>query len=94
MAAKKTTESKKTVCPVSREEFKTGAKVIRIIVQQEDAPGQHTTLGIFDLPPKDMSTGSMGWHSAEKVSVKIGDKLCKTQGNLQLIMVGSKDLPK
>ena len=76
--------SRKTVCPISRSEFLAQAKGVEVVIN-----GQPTLAGV-----KEFSTGSFGWHFGDKVTIKVGDTLVKCQVGLTLTAIGSKDLPK
>lgn len=87
--AKKTQETpaperKKTVCPVSREQFRSGAKPLEITIN-----------GVPMLADvKEFSTGSLGWYLNGKTTVKIGDVSVGVQIGVNLTVVGSKELSK
>jgi hypothetical protein len=76
--------SRKTECPVSREEFLAQAKGVEVVIN-----GQPTLAQV-----KEFSTGSFGWHHGDKVVIKVGDTLVKVQVGLTLTVIGSKDAPK
>jgi hypothetical protein len=79
-----TTGAKKTVCPVTRDEFHQNAKPIVIEID-----GQRTV-----LLPEDFSTGSVGYKSSHKVTIKVGEKMVPFQCGINITAVGSKELPK
>lgn len=74
---------KKTICPVSREEFRDKAKALTIVID-----GQTLT-----APAREFSTGSLGWYLNGKQQVDIGGTMVTMQIGLNLTIVGSKDLP-
>lgn len=78
-AAEKTEDAK---CPVTRDEFRAGAKEIEVKI------GDQT----FMAEVKEFSTGSFGWFLQGKVSLPVGDTKVKTQIGLNLIIVGSKEV--
>lgn len=70
-----------TKCPVSRKYFADNAKPILAKIGET----------VIHLNVKEqMSTGSFGFHSSDKVVVLIGDTPVKCQANLLLTVVGSK----
>jgi hypothetical protein len=75
--------SRKTTCPISREQFRTKAKAITITVG--DAP----TL----VPTKEFSTGSLGWYLNGKTIMEIDGTPVQVQLGLSLTIIGSKELP-
>lgn len=73
----------KTLCSLSREEFRKQAQPIEIIIN-----------GIpFVADVKEFSTGSLGWYLNGKAALKIGDKTVSAQIGMNLTIVGSKELP-
>jgi hypothetical protein len=76
--------AKKTSCPVTREQFRTGAKAVPISI------GGTTMLA----EPKEFSTGSLGWYLNGKVVIEIDGTPVSVQVGLNLTVVGSKELPK
>jgi len=75
--------SKKTACPVTRAEFRRGAKPISV-----------TIAGIpLIADVKEFSTGSLGWYLNGKVSVEIEGRPVAVQIGMNLTIVGSKELP-
>jgi hypothetical protein len=76
--------AKKTTCPITREQFRTKAKPVKIIVN--------------DLPPveaevKEFSTGSLGWYLNTKIALEVDGVRVPVQVGLNLTIVGSKELP-
>jgi hypothetical protein len=76
--------AKKTSCPVSRAEFRAGAKAVTVQIGDKS----------YTAVPKEFSTGSLGWNINDKITIDIGGKLVTVQIGLNLTVVGSKDLPK
>lgn len=74
----------KTVCPVSREEFRQKAEPITLTVAG-------TTI-VMD--PREFSTGSLGWNASQKVTVVIDGKRVTCQLGLNLTLANSKELPQ
>ena len=73
----------KTTCPVTRAEFLEKAQ-----------PLEYSIAGMpLVADVKEFSTGSLGWNTNSKISLKVGDKLVTVQLGLNLTIVGSKDLP-
>ncbi len=76
--------AKKTICPVSRAEFAQNAQ-----------PIEFTLAGVpLVAEVKEFSTGSLGWNTNGKMTLKVGDKLVSVQVGLNLTIVGSKELPQ
>ena len=76
--------SRKTVCPVTREQFLANAKSIQVVIN-----GVPMTAEV-----KEFSSGSLGWNISDKVTVEIAGTGCKVQVGLNLTVIGSKELPK
>ncbi|MCI0456918.1 MAG: hypothetical protein L0Z62_08065 [Gemmataceae bacterium] len=72
----------KTVCPVSREEFRNHARNISVSI----AGMEQMAL------VKEFSTGSLGWNINGKMVVNINGKPVTVQVGLNLTVVGSKEL--
>jgi hypothetical protein len=77
-------KSKKTECPVSRTQFIDHATPIKATIG-------NSTLA---LEPRQFSTNSLGWFSNEKITVEVNGVPVKVQCNVNLTVIGSKDLPK
>jgi hypothetical protein len=74
---------KKTTCPITREQFRTDAKAVEIVVN-----------GIPLLAEvKEFSTGSLGWYLNGKSTIQVGGTPVSVQIGLNLTIVGSKELP-
>jgi len=76
--------AKKTACPITRSEFRTGAKPVAVTIA--GAP--------LTAPVKEFSTGSLGWYLNGKTTIEIDGKPVSVQIGLNLTIVGSKELPK
>jgi hypothetical protein len=80
-AAKSGVKIKKTVCPITRREFLADAK-----------PVNTTFNGIpMEVPIKEFSTGSFGWHLSNKTVIKVGQAPVSVQIGLVMTVVGSKE---
>ncbi len=73
----------KTICPISRAQFKQGAKPVEVTIA-----GQR-----MEAPVKFFSTGSLGWYLNKRATVDVGGQPVEVQIGLNLTIVGSKDLP-
>lgn len=73
----------KTVCNVTRKEFRTNAKPV--------------TVQIGDIPMmagvKEFSTNSLGWYANGKTMLSVGGKMVEVQVGVTLTIIGSKELP-
>ena len=79
MAAK----PKKTICPVTRVDFLSQAKPLAITID-----------GVaMSAPPREFSTGSLGWNLNSKTTMDIGGTSVTVQIGMNVTVVGSKDLP-
>lgn len=77
------TKPKKTVCPLTREEFKEKAKPVEITIN-----------GVaMTAPPREFSTGSLGWNLNNKTTMDIGGTTVTVQIGMNITLVGSKELP-
>lgn len=76
--------AKKTECTITRAQFLSQAKPLTTLID-----GQPKV-----APVKEFSTGSFGWYLNEKIDLLIGGIPCKVQMNFNIIVVGSKDLPR
>ena len=76
--------ARKTVCPVTREQFR--AKAPRAVAVS--IAGVPHSAGI-----KEFSTGSLGWYLNGKTVVEIDGVPCSVQIGMNLTIVGSKELP-
>ncbi len=74
----------KTTCPISRPDFLEKAEPVKITINGFEVTAD----------PREFSTGSFGWYFNGKAPVGVGGKNVTVQVGLNLIVVGSKDLPK
>jgi len=77
------TKPKKTTCPITRAEFREKAQPVAITIN--DVPMQ--------APPREFSTGSLGWNLNSKTTMDIGGIPVTVQIGMNITLVGSKDLP-
>lgn len=75
--------AKKSTCPISRAQFRQGAKPVRVVIDGKE----------HDAEVKEFATGSLGWYLNTKLSVQIGGVSVPVQVGLNLTIVGSKELP-
>lgn len=73
----------KTICPISRDDFKSQAPILEISIGDRK----------FKAMPREFSTGSLGWYVNDKMDVEIAGKPVTIQLGLNLTVVGSKELP-
>ena len=76
--------SMKTTCPISRADFLANAQPLEIELAGTKLIAE----------PREFSTGSFGWYLNTKSPVTVDGKVCQVQVGMNLIVVGSKDLPK
>jgi hypothetical protein len=74
---------KKTVCPLTRAEFLEKAKPLNITI--DNVP--------MAAPPREFSTGSLGWNLNSKTTMDIGGTMVTVQIGMNVTLVGSKELP-
>ena len=74
----------KTICPISRPDFLAKAEPLKIDV------------GGFPMvaDPREFATGSFGWYVNGKATQVVNGKTVSVQVGMNLIVVGSKDMPK
>lgn len=75
--------SRKTTCPISREQFRSKAKPITITIGESP----------MMVPTKEFSTGSLGWYLNGKTVMEIDGVAVQVQLGLNLTIIGSKELP-
>jgi hypothetical protein len=75
--------AKKTHCPISRDEFRAGARPLAVTIA-----GVPLTAEV-----KEFSTGSLGWYLNRKTEIAVGGVKVPVQIGLNLTIVGSKELP-
>ena len=73
----------KSSCPISREEFRTGAKAVKILIGEVPLMAE----------VKEFATGSLGWYLNGKTTIEINGKPVSVQIGMNLTIVGSKELP-
>lgn len=73
----------KTNCPITREEFRSGAKAIKVMIGEVPLMAE----------VKEFSTGSLGWYLNGKTTIEINGKPVSVQIGMNLTIVGSKELP-
>ncbi len=71
----------KNPCPVSREQFWSGAKSLKIELNQIPMTAE----------PKEFSTGSLGWYLNGKTTITIGETPVPVQIGMNVTVIGSKD---
>jgi hypothetical protein len=76
--------AKKTVCPITRPQFRSNAKPVPVLIAGKEQIAE----------VKEFSTDSLGWYLNGKTTVEIDGKPVSVQINMSLIVVGSKELPK
>ena len=76
-------KSKKTVCPITRAEFLEQAQTLSITILEQT----------MQAPPREFSTGSLGWNVNNKTVIDIAGKKVTVQIGLNVTLVGSKELP-
>lgn len=75
---------RKTECPITLQEFRDGAKDVKVTLNGESVSAE----------VKEFSTGSLGWFFGGKVTVEINGVKVKVQVGLNMTIIGSKELPK
>lgn len=76
--------AKKTSCPITREQFREGAKAVSVAIAGSTMLAE----------PKEFSTGSLGWYLNGKTVIEINGVAVSVQIGMNLTIVGSKELPK
>jgi len=79
----KAPKPKKTVCPISRADFLAKAKPVNITIDG----------AAMVAPPREFSTGSLGWNLNNKTTMDIGGTMVTVQIGMNITLVGSKELP-
>lgn len=82
--SKASSSSRKTECPITRQEFSDGAKPITVNVN--GVPCIATV--------KEFSTGSFGWYLNGKTVIEVNGVPVSVQMGGNFTVVGSKELPK
>jgi hypothetical protein len=75
--------AKKTVCPISRADFRAKAKPVSVTI------GSMAQMAEV----KEFSTGSLGWYLNGRVTLEIDGQHVPVLINASLVIVGSKELP-
>jgi hypothetical protein len=75
--------AKKTICPISRADFRAKAKPITLTIG-----GTPQTAEV-----KEFSTGSLGWYLNGRTTLEIDGQHVPVLINASLVIVGSKELP-
>jgi hypothetical protein len=73
----------KTTCPITREQFRSAAKPMEVVINGQP----------LNAEVKEFSTGSLGWYLNGKTSIQIEGKLVQVQIGLNMTIIGSKELP-
>jgi hypothetical protein len=73
----------KTICPVTREQFRALAGPIAVQVAGQPLAGE----------VKEFSSGSLGWYAGGKVVLEVGGKRVVCQLSLSVVIANSKELP-
>lgn len=87
MADKKTSgkpEKKAVTCPVSRDQFRKGAKPVNVSINGVPMVAM----------VKEFESGSLGWYLGNKTIIEIDGVQVEATIGLNLIITKSKDLPK
>jgi hypothetical protein len=74
----------KTTCPITRPQFRDGAKPVEITINGSPMLAE----------PREFSTGSLGWYLNGKTVVDVNGQKVTVQVGINLTVVGSKELPK
>jgi hypothetical protein len=75
--------AKKTICPISRADFRAKAKPIQVAIG-----------GISQMAEvKEFSTGSLGWYLNSRTTLEIDGQSVPVLINASFVIVGSKELP-
>jgi hypothetical protein len=76
-------KARKTPCPVSRAQFRAGARPLVVQIGDQRVVAE----------PKEFSTGSLGWYAQGKITQDVGGVPVSVQVGLNLTVVNSKELP-
>ena len=76
--------AKKTTCPISRADFRSKAKPVKVVINGVEQEAE----------VKEFSTGSLGWYLNAKISLDVDGVRVPVQIGLNLTIVGSKELPE
>src|SRR5438067_727410 len=80
----KDTRMAKSSLAITREQFRTAAKPIRVVIN-----GKELLAGV-----KEFSTGSLGWNINDKLAIEVAGQTVMVQVGLNLTIIGSKELPR
>ncbi|MCI0458786.1 MAG: hypothetical protein L0Z62_17645 [Gemmataceae bacterium] len=75
---------KKSICPISRDEFRAHAKSVTVKIGEVPLQAE----------VKEFSTGSLGWYLNGKTTIDVGGTSVSVQIGLNLTIVGSKELAR
>jgi hypothetical protein len=75
--------AKKTVCPITRADFRAKAKPVSVTI------GSMAQMAEV----KEFSTGSLGWYLNGRTTLEIDGQHVPVLINASLVIVGSKELP-
>jgi hypothetical protein len=76
--------AKKSTCPISRSDFLSKAKPVKILIGEVPLMAE----------VKEFSTGSLGWYLNAKTTIEVDGTPVAVQIGMNLTIVGSKELPK
>lgn len=76
--------SKKTICPLSRKEFMAKAPPLEVVVAGTK----------FVAGAREFSTESLGYNVSGKATIVIDGKAVEFSVSMNVVAVGSKELPK
>lgn len=74
----------KKECPITREEFRTHAKAIPVVINGVS----------YNAEPDEFSTGSFGFKISQKLTITVAGKPVRFQCGLNITAIASKDLPR
>jgi hypothetical protein len=77
------TTTRKTTCPVTRQQFTSTAKPLTVNINNQP----------LTASPKQFSTGSIGFFANGKVQVTVDGVPVMCQVSMNITVIGSKDLP-
>ena len=75
--------AKKTICPISRADFRAKAKPINVTIGSTSQTAE----------VNEFSTGSLGWYLNGRTTLEIDGQHVPVLINASLVIVGSKELP-
>lgn len=80
----------KTPCPVTRQEFRSKAKVLHLTITDPETKASQTLI----LTPREFSSKSLGWGLSDKVTLQCGDIAVRCQAGCNFTIVNSADTPE